>query len=60
MAVYTQTTKTSSTWSKITKTLSNTFLLLENGSRLLLETGGRIILEQSVPVSPTWTKTNKN
>lgn len=48
------------TWSKSSKSLMDSFILLENGGYMLLESGFKIILEQSIPSAPTWTKLTKS
>jgi hypothetical protein len=57
---YTKLSANSATWTNITETLFNSFLLLEDGSYLLHESGDKIILDQSIPSPAPWTKTTKS
>lgn len=61
-AIWTNTSKNSSSWSNQTQSLGvNSFLLLEDGFYLLLEDGSsKLILEQSNPAGPTYTNATKN
>lgn len=70
MATFTNQAKNSATWANISKnvaswanqikTLSYSFLLLENGGFLLQENGDKLILEQSSASEPTFTNMVKN
>ena len=57
---YSNLTKNSSTYSNTGKTMTNSFLLLEDGFYLLLEDGYKLILEDSVTSLTSWSNVAKS
>lgn len=61
MTTYTAPNKSSApTYTAISKSLTEQFLLLESGFYALLESGDRIILEQSTPIATQYSSVSKN